>query len=280
MLHCPFHSLRRNAILAYATLANVGTLLAYSGDSCAAEPLETETANTLKGGVLQTEAVAEYQTSADGTEVAAPIAIEYGILDDLEFLVEPVFYTSISPTGGPTHKGLGDLEMTSTFRFIHNDWADGGFIPNVALAAEVKIPTARDPFIGTGKFDYTGIVIVSEQLGSFDVHANIGYSVLGQPAGVQLRNIWSFAGAVVLHAGARVDVLAELLASTSALPSGSGEAPEGGANPEIAGEEVVGMLGMRYYLVPKTGWLSLAGTYDNNDAFLVRTAISWRFATY
>jgi hypothetical protein len=255
------------------------TLLASPRSSSAAEPLETETANTLNSGVLQAEVVSEYQTSADGTEFATPMALEYGVLNDLEFLVEPVFYTAITQPGLPTQRGVGDLETTAVFRFLHNNWTDGGFIPNVALAAELKAPTARNRFIGTGKFDYTGFLIVSEKLGPFDVHFNVGYSVLGSPPGTQLNNVWDFAAAVVFHATERVDLLTEVLATTSPLP-GDGENPESSANPEISGDELVGMLGMRYFLEPKIGWVSLAATYDNNNAVLVRTAFSWRFPTY
>jgi hypothetical protein len=244
----------------------------------AAEPLETETANTLKAGVLQTEAITEYQTSADGSELATPLAIEYGVLDDLELLIEPVLYTAITPAGLATQRGLGDLEATATFRFIHNNWATGGWVPNVAVAGEVKIPTARNRYIGTGKTDYTGYLIASEKLGNFDVHANVGYSVLGSPSGTALKNIWNFAGAVVFHAGERFDVLSEVLWSTS--PLAAGEPPEGSANPELSGGELVGMLGGRFYITPKIGWVSLAATYDNNEAFLVRTALSWRFSLY
>ena len=266
------HPALRSSLVAAILVA----LLGAPGASRASEPLETETANTLKAGVLQLEGIVEYQTSADGTEFATPMAFEYGILNDLELLVEPVFYTAIAPASGSTARGLGDLESTATFRFLH----EGGPVPlNVAVAFEVKVPTAKNKAIGTGKFDYTGYLIASKKLGPFDLHGNVGYAILGQPAGTKLRNIWNFNAAVVYHTTDHLDLLSEFLSATSPVPAGS-EPPENSANPEISGGELVGMLGARYYFIPKLCWLSAAVTYDNNKAWLVRSALSWRIPTY
>jgi hypothetical protein len=251
------------------------TLLCLMGTGQASEPLETETANTLRAGTLQLEGIVEYQTSVDGREFATPMAIEYGITNDLEFLIEPVFYTVIAPSGGTRHTGLGDAEATATFRFLH----EGTILPNTAIAAELKIPTANDKQIGTGKFDYTGYLILSKHFGPLDLHANYGYTFMGAPAGTHLKNVHNFAAAAVVHLSDKFDLLSEFLAATSPVPVGM-EGPEGSSNPEISGGEVVGMLGGRFYLKPKMMWISLAGTYDNQGAFLFRTAFSYRLPTY
>ena len=57
-------------------------------------PLETETARLPKAHTIELDATYEYQTSNEGKEMAAPLAVTYGITDKMELLVEPVFYTA------------------------------------------------------------------------------------------------------------------------------------------------------------------------------------------
>src|SRR5712671_3159528 len=116
----------------------------------ASQPLETETARLARAGTFEADATVEYQTSPDGTETAVPFAIEYGITDRWELLVEPVFFTAIKPKMGKNSTGPGDTEVTLTALVSQEKVT----VPAVAFAAEVKFPTATDRFIGTGKADY------------------------------------------------------------------------------------------------------------------------------
>jgi hypothetical protein len=118
----------------------------------AAQTLETETARLLRAGWWKIGNAFEFQTSSDGTELAIPVAIEYGLTDNLEFLVEPVPYTAIRPRVGRQARGVGDVEATLTYRFL----GESRSVPALALAAEVKLPTARDTLIGTRRTDYAG----------------------------------------------------------------------------------------------------------------------------
>jgi hypothetical protein len=128
---------------------------------------------------------------------------EYGLTDRLEVLLEPVFYTSIQPTEGPGARGVGDLEATLTAVVR----AETRRTPALATAFEVKIPTTHDPLIGTGKTDYTGYLIASKRMGRVDAHANFGYSMLGRPAGVDLNNIFNYAGAAEWTLSRRLDLV-------------------------------------------------------------------------
>ncbi len=126
----------------------------------------------------------ELQTSSEGTEAAIPMAIEYGVRDNLALLIEPVPYTAIRPKVGRHAMGLGDVEATLTYRFGQ----EHGSVPALALAAEVKIPTARNALIGSREPDYTGYLIASKRSGRFDTHANVAYTVVGGPDAVRLNN--------------------------------------------------------------------------------------------
>lgn len=241
----------------------------------AGQPLETETARPLKAGWFKVENTFEYQTSSEGTEMAVPLAVEYGITDNLEILVEPVFYTAIHPKQGRQATGLGDLEVTLSYLF----WHESLKFPALATAVEVKLPTANDILIGTGKTDCTGYLIASKRFGKFDTHANISYTIVGEPSGVQLNNIFGFALAEEYHLNKKFDIVGEVFGNTSSSPDtreGSSSGNENVVVPEAAGGEVVGTLGTRYYLYPNL-FLSLGISYDNNRAVLIRPGLTFWF---
>jgi hypothetical protein len=263
------HGIARRVVVA-TVLA--GCLLT-AVDARAAQPLETETARLMPGGRLRLEGTFEYQTSAEGTETSIPMAFEWAILDTLELSIEPIGYTAIRPKVGRSATGIGDTEATLAFRFFEEQ----PWMPALAAAGEVKLPTARDDLIGTGKADYTFFVIASKRIGDFDTHLNFGYTIVGQPGAVHLDNVFDFAVAEEWHAiPSKLDFVAEFLANTPSVP----EAPEGTATgienaitPEAAGGEMSGMIGARYYFFAN-GFASLGVSYDNNQAVLFRPGVT------
>lgn len=236
--------------------------------SAAQQPLETETARLPHRGAYLIALTYEMQTSHEGTESALPFAIEYGLSDRLALLVEPVFFASIQPRSGPSATGAGDLEATLQY-LIHGE---GQQSPAIALAAEVKFPTATDPLIGTRRADFTPYLIASKRHGVYDVHGNVGYSFVGKPPRVSVQNTVNFALGVEDHVTPRFVLLAEALAATAAL-AGEGGGEGSLTSPEIAGAESVVMLGARYLERPGL-WLSFGVTYDNTNALLIRPGIT------
>jgi hypothetical protein len=251
--------------------AAAGTVLVAATPVFAGQPLETETARLLPKGVAQFEGVLEYQTSKDGTESAAPIVLEYGLTDSLQFALEPVLYTSIQPKTGRSASGLGDLETTLTFSVV----PEGAWTPALAIAGEIKFPTAHDSLIGTRKTDYRGVVIASKQLGWADAHLNLGYTVVGSPPGVKLDNVVDYGFALEFPMMGKMQLVTEFLGNTS---SGGSEPVPGSSTvaAEVAGAEMIGLIGGRYILTRDTA-LSLGLTYDNNHALLTRAGISILF---
>lgn len=233
--------------------------------AAAQQPLETETARLPARGALLTGLTYEFQTSPQGTEHAIPLAFEFGITDRLALLLEPVLFTAIRPTVGRRASGIGDLEATLQLlvRVETSRW------PALALAAEAKIPTARDTLIGTRRADFTPYLIASKTFGATELHANVGYSFVGRPPNILVQNTLNLALAVEHHSTAGVDLLAEVLSTTAA---GTGS-PESATAPEIAGAEQVGMLGVRYAFRPHR-WVSLGVTYDNTRALLLRPGLT------
>ena len=232
--------------------------------------LETETARLRLKGAMQAGSNFEYQSSAEGSESAVPLVLEYGVTDRLEVTLEPVFGTRIRPNTGPQASGAGDLELTTTF-LAHRE----GTWPAIAFAGEVKFPTAKNTLIGTGQTDLAGFVIASKRFGRVDTHLNLSYTFVGQPAGTSLGNTVGGSLAAMATISPRFRVYGEVLASTS-TGGGEGDTTLGTpVVPEAAGQELVGTIGLGVYVHPKW-FLSLSVSYDNLHAILWRPGITFR----
>lgn len=89
-----------------------------------------------------------------------------------------------------TESGLGDLVLRGRYYVLD----ERGLIPTVALTARVKFPTAdRDRGLGTGEFDQglgteVSKMLTEKWIGLFD----LGYTFIGDPPGVDLRNQWNY----------------------------------------------------------------------------------------
>jgi hypothetical protein len=248
---------------------------ALSTTAWAGQPLETESARLVKRGTFEFESGVERQSSSAGTETAIPFALVYGITDRLEILVEPVLYNSIHDKGVPPQKGIGDVEGTMTAVLSR----ERAHLPAFAIAGEVKVPTAHNTRIGSGKADYTVYAIGSKRAGRWDTHLNFGYTVIGRPAGTQVNNVRSFGLAEEFHGSDRYELVGEIFGSTAALAE-TADQPNAGQEsqltPEIGGGELVGAIGMRYH-VDGGVTCSLGVTYDNNHAVLLHPGLTVRW---
>ena len=191
-----------------------------------------------------------------------------------EFLVEPVPYTSIRPKGARSATGPGDLELTLTYLARRETRR----IPALALAAELKVPTARNSLIGTGETDYTGYLIASKRFGRLDSHANLGYTVVGVPTGTSLGNILNYALAGEFELTPTTEIFGEVLGNTTAGAE-AGDAPGTGTVvvvPEASAGELVGTIGVARRISSAIR-LSIGLSYDNSSALQVRPGITLWF---
>ena len=251
-------------------LALVITALIVPPAASGAQILETETARPLRAGQLELGAGYELQHSREGNETAVPFAFELGLTSRLGLLVEPVPYTAIRPEIGPSATGPGDLEITASYLVRK----ESKRVPALALAAEEKVPTARNNLIGTGKPDHTVYVIASKQLGRFDTHANFGYSFVGSPRGQSLSNRIMGALATEFAITRGTSLYAEVLAATSA---GGGEGtlalPGAPVTPEASGDEIFGTIGVSHSFT-RGSRFSVGVTRDNVGAMQIRPGIT------
>src|SRR5262249_25985799 len=111
--------------------------------------------------------------------------------------------------------------------------------------------------------------------GRFDVHANIGYAILGAPPGTSINNIVTGAFAVEYFASERFELFGEVLGNTSASPEGGSESttPANPTTAEVAGSELAGTLGGAVRPWPSL-LVSLGISYDNNQALQIRPGLT------
>jgi hypothetical protein len=141
---------------------------------------------------------------------------------------------------------------------------------------EEKIPTARNNLIGTGKPDHTAYIISSKRLGRFDLHANVGYTLVGSPKGQTLSNRVMGALASEFTLTPSTNLYGEVLASTAA-GGGEGTATLPGvpAAPEVSGDEILTTLGVAHNFGGAR--YSFGITRDNVGAIQVRPGITLWF---
>ena len=215
----------------------------------------------------------EFQSSKEGTETAFPLAVEYGLFKKMTLLVEPVGFTSIAAKNGPHAKGIGDLELTLFYQLV----SEKKYLPSISISGEVKIPTAKNTLIGTGKIDYTPFLIVSKTTGHFFTSINLSYTFIGKPANVVASNLFNYAIGTVFTASAKSILFAELYGNTAAVDvAETVTTNQDNKTPEISGGEMVGSIGYGYYL-NKNVLLSFGVNYDNNNAILLRPGLTWKF---
>jgi len=231
--------------------------------------LETESARLLPQGRWEFSAAFEFQTASDGKEYATPLAIAVGLMDRLELLVEPVPYTKIAPSDESGAHGVGDTEVTLQYLLIK----EKPVIPAIAIAGEIKIPTARAKIIGSQEWDYRIYGIASKRIGPVDVHLNLGFNIIGEPTGVKTRNPWDVSLAAEWFVHPKFDIIGEVTYVGSSLRS---EDPNAPVTPEIAVEEIVYTAGLRYH-VSKDFDVFGTFSYDNQDAKLYRVGLCFKF---
>src|SRR5258706_806207 len=257
-----------------ALLSIVLILAASAPGVCVAQTLETETSRLVPAGWWKVGTAFELQTSSEGREGAAPFLAEYGLTDHLELVLEPVPYTAIRPRTGRHATGPGDFEATLVYQFRQ----ESRLVPALAMAAEIKVPTARDKLIGTKQTDYTGYFIASKRFGRIDVHANLAYTVPGSPPGAQLSNLTSYATALVFRPTPRWEIFGEVFGNTSSGPETADTCGAVAVVPEATGGGLVETAGAGRFVRPNL-LLFLAVSHDNTGATQFRPGLTFKFPT-
>ncbi|MDH3703005.1 MAG: transporter [Alphaproteobacteria bacterium] len=90
--------------------------------------------------------------------------------------------------GGRTVKsGLGDIVALLTYSILPKKKT----LPLVELTGKIKFPTANEnDGLGTGEFDYSVQVDISQKFGKITPFGTLGYRFVGEPSGTNLNDIF------------------------------------------------------------------------------------------
>ena len=170
------HAIKWNAsLLNFAACALVLTGLPARADLV----LETETAELGKKGDSLVSSAIQLEREKDGSRTTFTLnQYETAITDRAEILIEPFFREFNHPKGKPSFQGTGDLEITPSYMIA----LEKPGRPAVVLAFKLKVPTASNPDIGTGKYDYLPYVILGKTYGPWVLNANLGYNFITSPS--------------------------------------------------------------------------------------------------
>ena len=96
---------------------------------------------------------------------------------------------NVEPTSS-TDCGIGDLILRGRYYLVDEQ----GWVPTIAVTGRIKIPTAdADRGLGTGKFDEgVGVEVSKKLIGNWLGFVDVGYTFIGDPPDVSLRNQWYY----------------------------------------------------------------------------------------
>ena len=243
-----------------------------------AQILQTEDAIPLDPKQIHIETSGGFQTEADSKEYNWYAEVEYRLSKRFMLLVEPALISSIHPDSGTSATGFGDIETILFVRLTQ----EKKVLPFMSLAMEMKIPTAQNPMIGTGKLDFSPFFVANKTTGKFFTSINLGYTFIGKPDSVLANNFFNYGIASIFTFAHESLLFAEVYGNTASvdpdrypeivLPHSTIQ-----ENSEFGEGEIVFSLGYGYEF--QNGWL-LSGSvsYSNTNALLLRAGIQWESA--
>ena len=233
-------------------------------------PIETSTARLVEKHEIEIGPSFEYVNSPDGKEASMQITVNYGLSNRIELDIEPAIYKSVTTVEEPNAHGFGDVNVALAYLVLHEQKN----VPAIALEGSIKIPTAKNPLLGTQKFDYNLLFIASKKFGKLDMHINLGYTFIGEPTEMQLRNIIGASLAGQFEISEKVELAAEFLANTSSFLKETDDGRR--INPQVIPGEVAVFTGMGYNLKENLELAAAIG-YNNRKAFIFHTGLNFSF---
>jgi hypothetical protein len=114
--------------------------------------------------------------------------------------------------------GLGDIVVRARYYVVD----ERGWMPTVAIRAHVKAPTANaEKGLGTGRPDEGIGVEISRTFGrGFMAMVDGGYTVIGQPSGVEYNNNWWYDVGIGQNLGSDAVNLSVFFMESRAIVSG------------------------------------------------------------
>ena len=137
----------------------------------AALPLETEDTGTTER--VEVEVAAAYQSATAGDSGDLAVAVNVGVLVNLEASVAGTLAVD-DPAGGKTESGLGDAFLGVKYRFLDeaSPW------PALLARVTLRLPTGDETRgLGDGHVSIGLLLAASRTLGAVTLTGNVGYTI-------------------------------------------------------------------------------------------------------
>jgi Putative MetA-pathway of phenol degradation len=148
-------------------------------------------------------------------EFELPLLLEWSPTKKLELSAE-IAYARVELDDGRRIGGFKDLEVAAVYELV----AARRDRPSFAIELDIKVPTAANSELGTGKPDFTIGGILSREYLHWDAQLAAGYTFVGSPTGERLSNSYELALGGEWHPKPRLDAFAEVVVSNGGSSKG------------------------------------------------------------
>jgi hypothetical protein len=226
----------------FAVLAGPATCLAY-------RPFITEDAGVAGKGVAQLETSWDYLNwrggDVDNAFLLVPI---YGVTERLEMSLE-IPYLLHNPDTGSNVDGIGDLNVVGKYLIFE----EKDMWPAFAFKGAIKTNSgSSSKGLGTGDLDYSLVAVASKTLGRFTLHANFGYTFVGDDGNANIGDTYLYGFAADYAMTEAFHLVSEIA---------------GNRNPDrtVGSDPVIGLIGA-YYKISEKVTVDCGMRFGFNDA--------------
>ena len=185
----------------------------------AARPLVTDNFRPVEKGKIQIEAGSYSSAPSNGSSAAGSAAfqVKYGLAGILDLGLKMPYSFSLPV-------GFGDGEVNAKLKL-----AEYGKNSGLALKARVKLSNGEaSSALGTGYMDYSATVVYSREISGFRTHYNLGYTLVGVPAGTAAANTVNYSAAMEKEVYPGADIVLEFFGKSASSAASKCSAQIGG----------------------------------------------------
>jgi hypothetical protein len=191
-------------------------LVSLSTHAWACRPLTVDDCPPTEKGKIGIESgFSSFKSANYDSNVSEVTSLKYGILDNMDIGID-LPYLNYTQTGAQNVSGLGDATVKAKIKIIPSENNFAG----LSFTAGAKLSNGdASKGLGTGVTDYSINSILTKELDKLALHFNLGYTLIGQPAGQTLNNVLNYGCAFESPIIADVTLLGEIYGSTNSDPA-------------------------------------------------------------
>ena len=140
--------------------------------------------NIGEAGKLALDTAGEFASEEDGNTSTIETSLQYQVSNRLQALIEATLFERFAPDAEESVSGFGDTDVTLSWLVSEGD---NKAFPSVVAGAKVKLPTGGEE-IGTGKADYSALLVFAKESGELELSLEAEYATFGSSAEEELKN--------------------------------------------------------------------------------------------